>query len=65
MDNVSWAINLWQVISFKDGNDDLSFYKTVLINTKPVAIEIDKNEFKRLAKRLWSNEEHKIEASGN
>ena len=65
MENVSWAINLWQVISCKDGNEDFSFYKTVLINTKPVAIEIDQNEFKRLAKRLWSGEVPKIKASGN
>lgn len=55
MVNKSLAINLWQVISVQNDREYFSFYKTVLLNKKPVAIQIDNSEFKQLAGRLWSN----------
>lgn len=55
MVNKSLAINLWQVISVRNDREYFSFYKTVLLNKKPVAIQIDNSEFKQLAVRLWSN----------
>ena len=49
-------MNIWQVVYWNDGNQDSSFYKTVLINTKPVAIQIDKEEYARLAEHLRPSE---------
>jgi crotonobetainyl-CoA:carnitine CoA-transferase CaiB-like acyl-CoA transferase len=54
MVNKALAINLWQVISFRNNEEYSSFYKTVLLNKKAVAIKIDNDEFQELADRLWS-----------
>lgn len=50
--DISWAINIWQVTSCVDGNENISFYKTVLIDSKPFAIQINKEEFECLAEHL-------------
>lgn len=50
--DISWAINIWQVISGVQGKEEISFYKTVLINTKPIAIQIKQEEFEQLTKHL-------------
>lgn len=55
MINKELAINLWQVISFINEKEYSSFYKTVLLNKKAVAIKIDDTEFKQLADRIRSN----------
>lgn len=56
MINKALAINLWQVISVRNNEEYFSFYKTVLLNKKAVAIKIDNNEFQELADRLWSDQ---------
>lgn len=46
-------INLWKVISCRGERENSSFYKTVLLNSKAIAIKIDQNEYKSLAEQLW------------
>ncbi len=53
MENKLMDINLWEVISCKDERENSSFYKTVLLNSKAIAIKIDQKEFKSLAQQLW------------
>lgn len=53
--NKELAINLWQVISFINDKEHSSYYKTVLLNKKIVAIKIDNKEFKQLANLIWND----------
>ncbi|MGV3509829.1 MAG: hypothetical protein ACO1N7_11115 [Sphingobacteriaceae bacterium] len=53
--NKELAINLWQVISFVNNKEHSTFYKTVLLNKKIVAIKIDNKEFKQLANLIWND----------
>jgi hypothetical protein len=52
MEDRSFVINLWEVISCSNGRENHSFYKTVLLNSKSIAMPINKDEYQQLNERL-------------
>jgi hypothetical protein len=56
MKDKSMDINLWQVFSSRGEREYSAFYKTIVLNTKAIAIKIDQDEFKSLTEKLHRGE---------
>ena len=56
MKDKSMDVNLWQVFSSRGEHEYSAFYKTILLNTKAIAIKINQDEFKSLSEKLRKDE---------